>query len=661
MVILRSEVVWPRTGDPTHVEEGEPHQSPRTYRIELDYRQGGECDGYNLDVTVQCDDQVVSHVKGSLLRRPSADFLELADGVSGELQQLAYIFCESDGNASRVKHPHLDEAAISGGGFLHLDTIEVIPSHQGIDLGLRIIHEVLVLLGGHWTLAVVMPCSLGKHKCQWKENSRRTWPDSRSATDEELDAIDRHDDTVQRHFARLGFEQAGRRSDQVGAWFLTPVVYFGDDEDSEDAIRRWRSKEELQQVKIHKKTRPHKPTGLDLELHMKVVGVEERIAEFEMLLPGAAQDKIAQELPNVDTAVRDRIVDEFATHISQAVHSGMKQTCIQEITELVRRGASIHESRALFLAAKLPDTEDSCILQTLIDLGGDVNLPDENGCRPLHAAAVSLNHHTVSYLIENAGSDPSLTDKNEETALDYLLHDLDLAMGRPPLPARGIDVLPNLHTIKALMSPSTRSLLVDGWMSPRIRKALRNTAEIASDDTRDCDSPLDCGRPLPLSECCVSGIYYIQYIPTDILRRNPAGLYPSFHEGWHYVWSVMSDILLSGQAPTVHRIRNYIQRDGSNFDIRKYHHFLDKGGRIEFAVDALVDLTQKAITAGDGIWEYEDEFRDQIEALPPTPLDKMFDIAWYMCIPEGGGELSTRGPYRRRGSLAVRMRIAESN
>jgi hypothetical protein len=60
---------------------------------------------------------------------------------------------------------------VNGGGFFNIEKVEVKPDHQGNDLGLRIIHEALTLLKGQWTLAVVMPAALGRHRCcAWEGN-----------------------------------------------------------------------------------------------------------------------------------------------------------------------------------------------------------------------------------------------------------------------------------------------------------------------------------------------------------------------------------------------------------------------------------------------------------------------------------------------------------
>ena len=78
---------------------------------------------------------------------------------------------------------------------------------------------------------------------------------------------------------------------------------------------------------------------------------------------------------------------------------------------------------------------------------------------------------------------------------------------------------------------------------------------------------------------------------------------------------------------------------------QNYQFFIEKGGRIEYALDAILGITENVYNEGDDGYEYV-TFEDDIEALPSTPLDWQFDIARFMCFERGGGVLTERGPYR---------------
>jgi hypothetical protein len=94
----------------------------------------------------------------------------------------------------------------------------------------------------------------------------------------------------------------------------------------------------------------------------------------------------------------------------------------------------------------------------------------------------------------------------------------------------------------------------------------------------------------------------IEYIPPEVFQRNPQGLYEGFNTGWSMIFRAIADIFQRKQAPTVTRIRNdTAQCSGGFIDIRKYRHFLDceKGGKIEFALDAVLSITENVLLNGE--------------------------------------------------------------
>jgi hypothetical protein len=81
-------------------------------------------------------------------------------------------------------------------------------------------------------------------------------------------------------------------------------------------------------------------------------------------------------------------------------------------------------------------------------------------------------------------------------------------------------------------------------------------------------------------------------------------------------------------------------------DLRKYYHFVQRGGKIEYALDALINVCNNIhTTKGDDGWMY-DLYQDEIEAHPATPLDSFYDLARLKCFEINGNLiLHPRGPY----------------
>jgi hypothetical protein len=368
-------------------------------------------------------------LEGALLHRPSPSFFEEADAVSGELQFLATLFCESNGTASRIHHEMLDNDpdTVRQGGFLHLERVAIDPQHRGKDLGLRFIHEVLMALNHKWTLAVMEPYSLRDFQNQWSESFS-------SADDEWIGSQQAKTQAIQRHFLRMGFAQAGNSNGREKAWFLTRTTYMA----NADPIKSWLSKEDSKKIIIHEPPVIEEPKGLDKELR---------------------------------DAIGMACADENA---------------MDEIHRLIKKGASIEKAKAMHVAAAL---EQPIVLRELAKIGGNIEDCDENGNTPLHVAAACFRPNIIRYLLE-MGADAKKTNAGGETPLQSLqkalqsLEDMcaafSLGFGLAP---RAIDVEPRYESLFLLMP--NKSLLTDSWMSPRMHKVLSITADLEADSSQD--------------------------------------------------------------------------------------------------------------------------------------------------------------------------------
>ena len=590
MVKYQSEIVWPVNGG-------------QKLKVEVTHDDLRFVEFYNINAEAkdETSGEIVAVLQGALLRRPQTCFYEEADAVSQELQELSTTFCDSHGIASRVKHPKLqpDDPCIKSGGFLNINAVEVKPDLDGQDLDLRLLHEVLVLLEEEWSLAVMVPTGFGSNGFHWKENNTRkidVGDDNEDELTPELKAERKERDVkIQRHFARMGFVQAGSTPDLVDKWFLTASNYFQGKE-PEEAISGWLTSDDVNTLEIYESPERHEPTGVDKEFY-------EYCQEYDF--PG----------PDVK----------------------------ERIEEFIKRGASIEGARALHIVSSL-ELEDTLPIQLLVDLGAKVNFQDEFGNTSLHVAASQMRHLNITSLL-SAGADSSVTNISGETPVQSLkaqlqsYGDMSAAFGLIELAPQEIDVIPKLESLTALMPKEESESLRDGWMSPRMHCMLTITAEIESDGMID-------GQFL-------RG----EYIPAEVKASKERN--KEFREGWSAVWSAIKSVLHDNESPTVSRIKEYMETGklGPEDSNAKLKGFLDADGKIEFALDALLGVTENVLLSGDDGWEYED-YKENIEALAPTEMDDAFDVAFVMCITRAGGDLDVRGPYQ--GGYGVASGLDES-
>jgi hypothetical protein len=96
-------------------------------------------------------------------------------------------------------------------------------------------------------------------------------------------------------------------------------------------------------------------------------------------------------------------------------------------------------------------------------------------------------------------------------------------------------------------------------------------------------------------------------------------------------------MLRRGYIPTVRRVKKYSPS-------REVNDYLQQGGKIEYALDAVFQIAVIAFD-DDNLGEDDDE---SFQELPETVLDDAFELASVKCINLGGGTLNERGPYGGR-------------
>ena len=572
--------------------------------------------------------QVIGHMSGCIISRPTTEhnFYTVGDSVTQELHEMTVTFCSSRGGIDRITS-NLDKDSIYSGGFCHIQKVEIDVQYKGQDLGLFFLQKVLEYLKGLWVIVVMRPVPLTKSFSERMNidlnsvhNGDTVLSDVEQARVNAL--LEEAMDKICRYWARLGFQQAGRNREQYNAWFLTKTTFWNDVVHPSTGTTTLKSKDYVQELNIYKPPPFHIPTGVHKEL--------------------------------VDLITNKETMDKVTLH--------------NQIKNLInRRNASLHESRALFVLAaneeyttEEQDIDTMRLLKVLIhSTPSHVIQLDENGDAPLHVAASALNLPVIECLLEY-GAKTNVKDLDGNTPLQCLLKTLqkrqdfqstfDLDMQAKPS-----DILKKQECILLLMEKEDKRALIDGWMSPRMLLALLKSADTTSFclDNLNAAFRFKENVPTPFSTCCSSfdGIDHMNYIPPDILRaKNPNGLYKSFAIGWRMVWAAIVSLLEMGLVPAKSRVEEEIHRlcrqNVRNFDKRSWKHFQSKGGKIEYALDALLVQTSNVISKGDDGWEYYD-YKDEFDALCKTPFDESFDVARVKILELNDKNLhqQPKGPY----------------
>ena len=256
---------------------------------------------------------------------------------------------------------------------------------------------------------------------------------------------------------------------------------------------------------------------------------------------------------------------------------------------------------------------------------------------PLHVAAGAQRASVVRYLLES-GANAFATDLGGETPLQTFTtsltntSDLFSVFGMSASVRESV-IIPKLDTATALMTQEQRSSLIEGWMPPRMHECLLTTCEHEEPDDDAGTLQFTRNQPTPLEDILQSGdsmdFSRVEYIPLSVLKSDPRGIFKSFRDAWKMIICAILAILRSREVPTVNKIDRELCT--GLYDLRKIEHYKSKGGKIEFALDAILKVTENVVKNGDDGWEYG-VFEEEIEAHDPTPLDEMYDVARFMCF-----------------------------
>ncbi|KAK3245589.1 hypothetical protein CYMTET_44850 [Cymbomonas tetramitiformis] len=337
---------------------------------------------------------------------------------------------------------------------------------------------------------------------------------------------------------------------------------------------------------------------------------------------------------------------------------------ISEIKKLVALGASIQHSVALFKAVANTHLE---ALEVLQELGGDINLQDDQGNTPLHVAAMLENEPAIAKLIA-LGANASPLNRARETPAQALqakmksdrefassfgvfrshsekslrcLQLLNITAALQPPAAN-----PSASSFAANTRPSIEPRLqsgwgctcaecISGWFSPRMHFRLKICAEVSADIITDSINEANFQRGRPLSREDADVYLLDSHVPMQVIQE---GYYKSFAQGFQQCFRAMHALLVQGVAPTPALIQKKLS-SGGWFDENRgaVQHYLDRGGTPDHALDALLTRSKEENEAtGDGSFEDVPDFAAQLACLPECDNDDDYELLRARLLPASG-------------------------
>ena len=583
----------------------------------------------------------VGSAKGFLVDRdfrPRWQFHELCDAESQELQEMSVLFCNGDGT---VRYADIDgleagaDRAASRGGFLQIEMVSLVEAHRQKDVGVRCVKALLEwmnarderehrerrssyqtfvtpeykILHSSWTLAALMPGleTTAEDRLRWRQMDREGEPTAEEQAREEereaQNAVAR--DKVRRQWARLGFRQAKFASEY---WYLTP-------------------------------------DRLCLKTKAEVAALQ--ITEMPKSQPLAEAD------------------EPLCDYFFRCASEGRPATFEKDIRKLVAKGADLNRMHALHRALSNGISAEADF-QLLVSLGADPKNTDEMGQTALHmmAGLVGQGEETKARAVVAAkalaavGVPRSVVDVHGNTCLQTVLkqlrHYADFTgafnLGRyDERDAReGHDRQKHSYALLVeLLEPAQRDMLLGGVLTPRQHLRLKFYVEVKSDEAKNVPE-FTKYQPRPSEEMDFEMPYW-NHIPADVRGRE---VYKSFVHGWSQVFQAIAEVLCPRNGrhapalPTATAVTNELTHGRYRYDDRYTSHFLQRGGRVEYALDGLIHDTIDSdmffdVHMGD---HADEDAEEEYTGLPEHPLDECWDFVRYHILGPKG--LVAEGPFR---------------
>ncbi|PPQ99871.1 hypothetical protein CVT26_009315 [Gymnopilus dilepis] len=170
-----------------------------------------------------------------------------------------------------------------------------------------------------------------------------------------------------------------------------------------------------------------------------------------------------------------------------------------------------------------------------------------------------------------------------------------------------------------------------GWLSPRMRYRLSAEAAILEDMMAMHVPNLPSKRPLSKDDTFCYSVF--DYIPPIIKQK----IFKTFFVGAQTVFDAIYRLLEISKDDTLLNTKT-IAEAAITLDSKAFPYFLAKGGKIEYVLDALVDVSKEQSVLGDGTWDegYDLEYCPgeikngesavEFSALPKCANDLEFEL-----------------------------------
>jgi len=281
-------------------------------------------------------------------------------------------------------------------------------------------------------------------------------------------------------------------------------------------------------------------------------------------------------------------------------------------------------------------------LRVLLALGGDINATDNLGNTPLHVAAEAAmsgrgNLIPMIRLLLSLGADLTKETLRGWTPLKSALNSrADSRKFTEAFGGRGQEwgpgeTLKHLSVIIEFMPAEDKAQCIDGWFTPRMHDRLLNAAEDGADICRDT---LECrkwvNRQPQDGDDLAFDIFLFKHVPKQLRSGNV-----SFCYGFQQCLDAIAKLLEKKIPPTTSRVMAVLNgahpEVGGNYDNRYTGHYFQNGGKVDFALNAILACSQEEHEVhGNGEFlalKEESASWPDWEALKPIPgLEDDYDM-----------------------------------